>query len=206
MVGQQAGLGQRQQGQQGGRRIAARVRQQPRAADGLGLELGEPVGHALGQHTRGRVPAGARRVVPQAEGPRQVDNAAAGVEQGRGNLGRRRLGQGQEHDVAGRGERRHVERDDIAVPHTRQRGQATRRGGRRRSGGVRQHELRVARQQPDELLAGVAGGTGESGSDTRGRRGHGKGIIFTAIPSLSIESRDAGNAFVCILIQRTAYP
>ena len=53
---QQARLGERQQREQRGGRVTARIRKQPRGLDGVQLELGEAVGHAGGQVAGGRVP------------------------------------------------------------------------------------------------------------------------------------------------------
>ena len=159
--GEQAGFGQRRQGEQGGGGVAARVGDELRPGDGAALPLGEAVGEPGRQPVRVRIPLGARGFVAQAEGAGEVDDADAGVHEGGRELGGRRIRQREEHDVGVARQCGGRERHDGAVPHARQCGQPPRRGAglarRHRRG---QRDGGMARQQPQQFLAGEAGGAG----------------------------------------------
>ncbi len=124
---------------------------------------------------RFRVPAAPRRIVAQAERARQVDDADAGVDERRRKLGRFRIGEREEDEIGVLLQRVLRQRHDGAVPHARERREAARGGGglaRRHRGGER--DGRVAREQPQQLLAGVAGGAGDGDARRRasGARRH----------------------------------
>ena len=97
--GEEAGGRERRERQQRRRGVAAGIRHQPRARDGAALQLGQAVDEAGGDAVRLRIPAGARGLAAQTERAGEIDDADAGVDQRRRQLGRRRVGQREEHDV-----------------------------------------------------------------------------------------------------------
>ena len=157
---------QRQQRQQRGGRVAARVRQQPRGPDGVHLELGQAVGHAVGQVASGRIPLRARGRVAQAERAGEIDDAHAAGEQLGRELRRGRLGQRQENDVGLRATRAATSSGTTSPSQMRA------RPGRRRGVLVAcdavasvSDGVGMAGEQPDELLTGVAGRARNAGTD-----------------------------------------
>jgi len=73
-----AGLGERAQRQKGRRGVASLAGHEPGGPEGRAVELGQGVHGAAGRHGRVGVPSLARRGAAQAEGPRQVEDPAAG--------------------------------------------------------------------------------------------------------------------------------
>ena len=116
-----------------------------------------PVGHAV----RFRIPARRARRVAQPEGAGQIDDAHARVDERGREFRRRRIGQREEHEVGLALERVGVERRDRAVPEPAERRQPSRGGGGARRRRQRDADRRMPRQQPQQLLPGVAGRAGD---------------------------------------------
>ena len=97
---EQAGLDERQEREQRGGRIAARVGDERRAADVVAIVLGQTVRGAGRQRPASRGYQRARaRIIPNAERAREIDDADAGVDERRRQLGGRVLGHREKHEV-----------------------------------------------------------------------------------------------------------
>jgi hypothetical protein len=122
----------------------------------VAVVLGQPVDRAGRHRRRRRIPPRAIAGVADPERAGQIDDAHAGVDQRRRQLGRGGFRHRQERDVDGVRELRAVERLELAVPHAGQpRHGPGRRVGRR---GHRQVEPDVGMpgEQRDQFLAGEA--------------------------------------------------
>ena len=156
-----ARLHERRDGERDRRRVAPRVRDEPGAGEPRARELGEPVarlGEELGRGVREPVPGRVVGGIGEPERAGEVHHAGAAGEElrrePRGHVGRRR----QEDDLA------------LGVLGLGEREVAQRRGGaserQARAGGLlrpavrvqlRHAHVRVAREEPRQLEAGVAG-------------------------------------------------
>jgi hypothetical protein len=153
------------------------------------MQLRQPIHDALGQGGRRRIPALPVRVAADAKRAGEVDDADAALQQRRPDFSRRRFRQRQEDDIRVGGEAIDVERRHRAVPDPRECRQRPRRARRARRHRGGQRHRRMAREQPDELLpgiagragdgdarAGAAGGVGTLGGE-RGCYGHLRGVV-----------------------------
>ena len=95
--------------------------------------------------------------VLQAKRARQIDDADAAVHDPRRELGGRLVRQRQEDDVDIAGEHLFGERLDVAGPHVGKGRQPTSGGGRARRHRRGDCHGRMSREQPQELLARIAG-------------------------------------------------
>ena len=170
---------ERRQGQQRGRRIAARVGHESGAGNGVARQFGQAIDHAVGEAVRLRIPAGTRGGVPEPERAREVDDPHSALGQRGPEFRRRLVGQGKKDHVGV--VREHVvrERRDLPVPESGECGQRTRRAaaraGRHRG---RDRHARMAGEQPEQFLAGIAGRARDRhahGFLRRRRPGHARG-------------------------------
>ncbi len=165
---QQAGVRERQQREQRGRRIAARAGHQARGRKGRAAPLRQRVERAVRQRGGLRVPARPKCAVSKPERARQIDHPHTAPGQRGANTGGRRLGQAQKHDVAFARERVHIERLNLAVPDAREGRQPPRFSTR--GHGRRQSDSGMPGQQADQFLAGVTGGPGDGDTNRRWRQ------------------------------------
>ena len=176
VVVEEAGVAQRAQGEQRRRRVAPRAGHEACVRQRLPVVLGEAVDHRLVDVRRRGIPVAALGRVPQPERAGEVEDPDAAGDEVGADLGRDRVRQGQEHRPGlGRqsvqGERRHV-----AVPDACERGQAAYALGGSRSHGRGHGDGRMARGEPEQLLAGVPGGPG----DPDGKRGRHCAYLYIA--------------------------
>ena len=159
---EQAGVGERQQRQERRRRVAARARHQRGAGEGA---------RGCARSGRRRVPSGSAAcpdtsaagsaVVAQPERAGQVDDAHAAVDERRADAGGALLGQRQEHDVGVvRASASRSSGCDVAVPDAGEGRQRARASPPDDMAAVRRTP-RVAGEQAQQFLAGVAGGAGD---------------------------------------------
>jgi hypothetical protein len=99
----------------------------------------------------------ALRALSQPVGTRQVEHAPPALEQRRHHVGGRILRQRQEHRVGVARQHVDIERHDRAVPEVSQTRQCAVRTRRRRPHRRGDPDVGMPHQQPDQLLARIAG-------------------------------------------------
>jgi hypothetical protein len=174
-----AGIGQRRNRQERRRRVAAGVGHELRLANRVALALGEAIRDPLGHAARLGVPPLTLAGIAQPECSGQIDDTHTVLDEHRRELGRRRVGERKKHQIGVTRERLDVERRDRAVPDAAECGQRARRRRRGRRGRAGQPHARMAREDPHELLARVAGRAGDG--DARDRSGVSPGRPFGGV-------------------------
>ncbi len=170
---EQAGCGKRLEREQRGGRIAAGAGDELGPANGVGMPLRQPVDHSCRQSGRGRIPALPIGVAADSEGAREIDHTTVALQQRRADFRGRGFRQRQKHDVGVGGQTIDVERRDRPIPDALERRQRPGRARRARRHRLGQRHRRMPRQQADELLPGVAGGSRHRDAGAGGRRAGG---------------------------------